>query len=356
LQHLRAMLADRVLFPVILGNVLGFATIVAWCAVPDAAPAIAAPAATVSAAAPAPAPRHVPTVITAADLIDPDPVDAAHLGFVLDIAGEPYVQLATFDDADQLPRHGRVRRTTSVVQPDQQVVFARIAPRDLPAAWRDWVGREVVVDGHCRARVDSFALRAGRSGDGVDEMAAEAPAKLLAEAAPALVAHLDGCRGGSIARDASLPAPVVATRDTAADDAALIRLATTDLFASELGRHDIALRFAAAQQDGDMDMVTTSTVVVHPVTHVRYVIVHASMTQPTCGGPEGFELTGVYTDDGNGDLDRNWVGDQPLDLSRPLVDLDNDGKLEAVGSRDVTSLLGTTLADRSGDQWIGCPC
>jgi hypothetical protein len=348
------MLAERVLVPVILGNVLGFATVVAWCAVPAAQPVdlvavvpVAAPITTLTA--------HVPHVIAGPDLADQLTLDAARLAFVVDIAGEPYAQLDAYS-VEQMPRHGRVRRTTSTTQPDQQVVFAPIARQDVPAPWRDWIGHELVVDGSCRARIDGFALRAGQSGEQVEEQMARSLDEFLESAGPALVAHLDGCRGGKTARDASLPAPVAAVADPGAGDAALIRLATADMFVSPSGQRDIALRVAAPQQDGSVAMATTAVVVVHPVTHTRYVIVHASMPEPMCGGPEGFDLTGVYIDAGNGDLSRQWVGNTALDLSQPLVDLDNDGSFEAVGDRTVTSLRGTELSARLGDQWIGCPC
>jgi hypothetical protein len=306
-----------------------------------------------------PPPRQPPPaseVRAGAELPAQLPLGPSQFAFVVDIDGDPYLQLGAIEDPKP-PRHGRARRAASDTQPGQTIAVAPVKPAALSADDRAWLGRLVVVDGTCRARVDGFALRAGLSGDGVDAMS---PRDILEQGEPTLVAHLDSCRGGKIARDASLaPAPGAIVDDAAADAAALRALAERDLWASEPGRTDHAMQDAANAREGSdaHQIETASTVVVHPTTHERFVIVHASLFGEMCSDAPSFNLTGVYKVAATGDLVRVFVGDTgELDLHQPLVDLDGDGVFELIGERAVTSLRGEPVASRRGDDFIGCPC
>jgi hypothetical protein len=274
---------------------------------------------------------------------------------MVDIDGEPYVQL---DQAGDVPVHGRAHAATSVLQAGQRIAYAKIAPANVPAAWTSWLGKQLLVDGSCHARIDGFALRSGLSGDGVAEKTDEE----LLDREPALVAHLDGCRGGTTARDAALPAPVAAVVDgNAADRVMLAKLACDDMFASELGGQDRAIyrgrtRTENAADGSAPEMTTVTKIVIHPVTHARYVVVHTQLLGEICSADPSFQLTGVYRVDGPGQLARLYLGDANIDLDQPMLDLMSDGNFELVSATTVTSFQGDALVTRSGDEWWGCPC
>nr|HEX4313221.1 hypothetical protein [Kofleriaceae bacterium] len=351
--------------PLVLGNLLGFASVVAYSATPsadaDAPIAVAAPAAAAAAAPLLPPAKlqqpqapDAPEVRAGAELPAQWELDPSHFSFVVDIDGDAYMQLRPLDE-EHLPRHGRARRAASESQSGQSIAFAPVATAALDDAERSWLGKLIVVDGTCRARIDRFAIRGGLSGETVDQMSA---GELLAQGEPTLVAHLDACRGGKTARDASLAPADAAVLDTAAPDAASLRaLAEHDLWASEPGRADRRVYDDSRGQPDPHEIETASTVVVHPRTHDRFVIVHARLVGEACSSDASFELGAIYRVTPGGDLVRVYIGDtSPIDLAQPIVDLDGDGEFEVVGDHDVTSLRGDTLATRRGDNFLGCPC
>jgi hypothetical protein len=355
------MLAERTLVPLVLGNLLGLASVVAWSATPDEADVgpqasgvrpQALDVAEVRDLAPQPAPVAAPPVGPNLDLPDPaTDLDAAHFAFVVDIDGEPYVQLDQNGTPDFARlAHGPARFAASNTQPGRTIAWARVADAAVPAEAQRWLGKELVVDGACRAHVDRFALRNGLGGISVADLSAE---DLLASA-PALVGHLDGCAGGSVARDAALPVAVVAVRDDdAADAAVLVARATADLEASELGRKDMAVYETVR---GEMALDTTTAVVIHPVTKARYVLVQVRLGGQSCGEPAGFAMTGVYRVGGEGGLTRLYVGAGSMDIDEPLVDLMNDGTFERIRTTHVETIRGAVIASRVGDGWQGCGC
>ena len=88
--------------------------------------------------------------------------DPAEFAMVFDVGGTLYLRLSQEERATARGEALLLENAgvTSVVAP--------VAASALPAAFRSWVGRSVLVDGTCRARVVGFAEVSRVSGDASD--------------------------------------------------------------------------------------------------------------------------------------------------------------------------------------------
>ncbi len=306
----------------------------------------------------------VPTAITASEPAAPVRSNAIQL--VFQTGGVTYMQLASVDPedphAEPMPKHGALTLFDRG-EPDDYITSSvgTVKTQDVPLAYRDWLGRQVVVDGHCTAKVTGFAVVARLTGDpgyADGETGDWSTTNVVEHGHPILAARLDGCKG-TFARDAALPAIVIPTR---IDAPTLAAAARAQLLASEPAR--AAQRtWLDAQRTGDWqtsDSTTFDTIVVkHPTTGVTWVSVHARVDEG-CGGPE-INVWGLYRAAGTKlvAVQQRSLGD--LFSVNQLIDVDNDGELEFIGhpwiatDTVVSSASGAELA-RLVLPFYGCPC
>lgn len=281
---------------------------------------------------------------------EPAPTTDARAWLVVRVGDASYLPLAPATTEHAPPK--LVTPTTAV---------AEVAIDDVPARTRAWLDREVIVDGTCRTRVAGFAIVARVAG--APEYAPGAPSAWTADAvlvhgAPQLAARLADCHG-TLARDAAVPPPVVATP---VDDRVLARKARAKLLASGPA-HDAQYVWQQAGERGSWSQSELAEIdtriVQHPLTGVRWVSVHAKV-DAECGGVE-INLWALYRTRGTTleTVEQRELGD--LWSIDELVDVDRDGKLELVGSpwlgadRVLVRADGEELA-RLAVPFYGCPC
>jgi hypothetical protein len=334
---------------------------IALVAVSPGAPVPALPPAVeiaeIAMAAPTPAPR---TAVAAAEA--PAPL-ADTIQLVFRAGGATYMRLAGVErdgeGAIAWPRHGSPRLVTEGAA---EVAIAAVRDADMPAVHRAWAGKQVVVDGTCRATVTGFAVVSRLVGDpayaGLEKARWDA-ASVMQSGAQVLAARLDRC-SGTFARDAALapvviPEPVRDERLARAAKSALISSAV----AAEVAR-DWAEQAPAIEGAWWDHAAISTTVLRHPRTGVTFVAVHAE-TELACGGPD-VNLWGLYAAAADGTL-------SPVHETRPgalrsidrIIDVDGDGELELIGRTwlgDDVVLTGADGAElaRLDMQFYGCPC
>ena len=310
------------------------------------------------------APVPMPTVVSVEQ--PAAPARSSEIDLVFRAGGATYMMLAPVGDpkdAEAMPKHGRPTLFDRGEADDWQTAsIAVVAERDVPLANRRWIGKTVVVDGTCYAKVTGFAVVARLTGDpgyAPREIRAWTAANVLELGAPVLAAKLDGCKQGTFARDAAL-SPIVVPK--VIEDAALANRARAKLLASSAAK--------AAQhewlrdgRDGtwhDDESATVRTLIVrHPTTDVTWVSVHARIEEG-CGAPD-INIWGLYRVDGD-----QLVTAQQRDLGElysvdRLIDLEGDGELEFIGAPWVPT--DTVVSRASGDEvtrlqlpFFGCPC
>lgn len=281
--------------------------------------------------------------------------------------GRTYMQLDVDGDMASL-RAARPSMTRSADNEAMYTAIAAVAPADVPASARSWLGKRVVVDGNCEATVDGFALVARLEGDtgyaGVD--AGDWTAQLVFDQAPpVLSARLSTCTG-SLARDSTLPR-IVALDDVS--DRSTKRLTTTALrrvLAMEEAA-DVQREWDQARPDPDMsrrwyegETDTDVRVMRHPTTGTSWVVVHVSR-QEGCGGINA-NLFGLFRVGDDGTLETVELRDLgTLHSIEQVIDLEGDGSLELVGrdwlglQRLVTRASGEELTTTS-IPFYGCAC
>jgi len=326
---------------------------------PDPLPVPAAVPAPVTVAVPVPAPAPVPYAVPA-----PAPAlvrgTRADFGFVFRAANTTWLTLADGDEMSKLPRHATARVfAENEWNPE---VVAVVLPSDLPPDLRRWEGREVLVEGGCRARVSGFAIVARLVG--TVEYASTEAKSWTAEATfengqRVIAAQLDGCHG-SYGRDAGIVpiAEGVPVEDTGSASSAL-----DDFLASKPVE---AAQEAYSHEGGEGEFQTAhpdaiSTMVVkHPVTGVTWVSIYAHYNEG-CGGPQ-IDVWGLYSVDAKGKVHRVRVGTlENISRIDRLIDVDGDGRFEAL-TRDWLG-MSQELRDESGKPitrlelpFFGCPC
>lgn len=336
---------------------------IALVAASSRAPAAVAPRAELSEITP-PQPIEAPReALAASEQAAPVPDE---IKLVFRAAGASYLRLDAIgrDEAGALrwPRHGAVRL---LEEDGVQIALAPVAEADVPAEHRAWAGRQVLVDGACRATVTELAVVSRLSGHpmyaGLDKERWDA-ASVMQIGTQVLAARLDGC-SGTFARDAAL-APVVVPEPVR--DAKLARIARSALIASSAGaetkqRWD---ELGDAGHEGAWwehpDVELRTWVLRHPRTGATLVAVHAH-AEFACGGPD-INLWGLYRAAADGTLApvRETRLDQLHSIDR-IIDVEGDGELELIGR----SWLGNAVIlagddgrelERIEAEFYGCPC
>jgi hypothetical protein len=279
--------------------------------------------------------------------------------------GASYMRLADVerdeDGALQWPRHGAPRL---VVEDGAMVAIAAVGDADVPAIHRAWAGKQVVVDGECRATVTGFAVVSRLSGEpayaGIEKPRWDA-ASVMHSGSQVLAARLDRC-GGVFARDAAL-APVVIPEPIRNER--LAGAARSALIASPAGLEAKQSwdDFKPSDAEGAWWEHTRidAGVLRHPRTGETLVTVHAALDHEDCGGPD-INVWGVYRAAADGTLSPvHEVRLDPLHSIERIIDVEGDGELELIGRTwlgDDLVLAGEdgSERDRLDMQFYGCPC
>ena len=287
----------------------------------------------------------------------PAPMPGARFAFVFELAGASYMRLADLEPG-ALPAHGALRMR------DADGVVSGVAEvRTVPAAYRGWAGRAVVVDETCTAHVTGFAVVARLTGD--PDYAGETATRwnarsLLAHGSLVLAARLDRCTG-SYAREAALP-PIVRLEAVAAP--MLEARAKAALLASRAARalqrswqHDFGQR---GRWEDDRSVEIVAHTLRHPASGAVFVSVFARRDH-ACGDFEA-DLWGLYRVARDGSLVQVQLRQlADLDTIDELLDVDGDGSLELLGKpwlgldRVLESAGGAEL-DQLTLPFYGCPC
>ena len=281
----------------------------------------------------------------------------AEAAFVFEVGGKSYLKLDD-SDTDVMPAHGKARAFRDDYV---DVAIATVKTGDVAEGFRGWAGREVVVDGTCRAHVSGFAIIARVNGDAswVDQTAsAWTPELLFQHGHPVLAAKLDRVCRGTIARDAALP-PIVYPREISAPVAE--ERAKQMLIASDVGaeaQRKWREEWGKSNKWWD-EIAPVVTALRHPKTGVTWISVLARIDHG-CGEPY-VAVWGLYRLERDGTptpiVERELDN---IDDVVGLLDLDGDGNFEVIGrawlgDRVLQSAIGAEI-DRDGVQFFGCPC
>ena len=298
----------------------------------------------------------VPVAIAAA----PAPVRSYDLHFVLKAGTDSYIKLATVGgDGEDMPVHGTMRLVET--EGTSATAVASVDGKDVPPAYRSWLGKRVVVDGGCTTDITGFAVVARLIGDpgyaGVEGETKWTVDSTVDHGTTILVAKLARC-SGTYARDAALPAVIV---PVAIHDDSLASEARAALVASPVGAEaEQEWRSSWNRTDSWADVVPFDVRVVrHPITGVTWVAVQAHGDEG-CGNPN-VNLLGVFEVAADGTLVPVSIRKFELETIQHLVDVDGDGRLEIIGA----PWLGVdhTLETADGGMleslelpFFGCPC
>ena len=286
-----------------------------------------------------------------------EPVSSSvHL--VFRAGGATYMKLAEVGEEGELvPRHGAPQLR------EVDYAFASIAPialEDVPAVFRGWEGKAVLVDGTCTATVQGFDVVARLTGDpGYADTRDEhwTAASVMANGMPVIAARLDGCADGTLAVDAArralvmlapTPSPALEAR------AKELLLASSDAKAAQ---HEWADTLDGTWHDNELVTWAMKTVQ-HPQTRAQYVSVHATVAEG-CGGPN-INVWHLYRVEGD-TLVRVPASLEQLSTIDGFVDIEGDGELEVLGhtwTRDDTRLIRADgeLVDHAAQPFYGCAC
>lgn len=262
-----------------------------------------------------------------------------------------------------LPRHAPPK----VIRADGLPVaaVAAVQASDLSPDISAWQGREVLVNGTCRARVTGFALVARVYAEDLayqeeeQKMSAAELARTIFDHMGHLVlaATLDGCKG-SYAQPAdgpaAIPARVLAAHPAQAAAAAKLRQSKVARAAQKTWREN---DYEGAWWS---EAEVRTQILQHPGTEEIFVSVHA-MADVECGGLE-INLWGLYRVAADGKLEP--LAERTLDNVSALetfLDIDGDGRFELL-ARSLWG-LDTFLLDADGSRrailhipFYGCQC
>jgi hypothetical protein len=306
--------------------------------------------------------------------------------FVFEVDGASYLQLQDMDaldldegnsdDVDE-DLEEALRPARAPLPPHAQPVLVRVdgipfaavaavQAGDLPAAIAGWQGREVLVEGACRAHVTGFALLSRVYSEDLayeeqeQRLSAVELARMIFDDLGHLVlaARLDGCQG-TYAQPAGIPAAATVAR--VLDSHPAVSAAVLALRQSKAGR---AAQRTWRENDYEgawwQDAEVTTQVLQHPRTGETFISVHA-LADAECGGLE-INLWGMY---------RVAASGKPVPLVQraldnvheleTFLDIDGDGRFEILAS----SLWGmdTFLLRADGSRqamlhvpYFGCQC
>jgi hypothetical protein len=299
---------------------------------------------------------QLPTRVSAA--VEAPPPEVAPPALVFGARGKAWIKLEALAAPARraVPRHAAPTLTT---EDGVEIVVAPVALEDLPAAYRDRLGAEILVDGACTASITGFAIISRLTGDtsyaSVDTDAWTVRS-VLGNGAPVLAASLDGCEGGKVAQRAATRMRAVTPGPREVARARRLLLASrSGRAASEAWRENNP---AGSEWATDPDTTWDVRELVHPRTGATWISIHANNFQG-CGAAN-VNVWGLY----RVDVDGSWVAtDADLrDIVEidELIDLDGDGVVEVVGrewlgARVIQDARGAEL-DRLDLPFYGCAC
>lgn len=301
-----------------------------------------------------------PSIVAQLDVPAAPPTKEVKL--VFQAGGAAWIELAPID---VLPKHDGAYLAEDDYVSSAIAPIAANADRNVPAAYRDWLGSRVVVDGTCVAWVTQFAVVARLTGypsyAGVENAPDDAwtAATVMEHGTKFLAAKLDSCVGGTFARRAEL-APVIIP--PVIEDEPLAAAALAALKASPDAKAG-AKEWEEFQQKGnwvdDPSVTRDVRVLRHPTTGVTWVSAHLYYGGG-CGAPN-LSVWGLYRVDEDGTLVRTKTSLGELTQIEKLVDLDNDGQLEVIGrpwlgsERVIQGSDGTNI-ELLALPFYACPC
>lgn len=287
------------------------------------------------------------------------PVPASkEIHLVFTAGGASWIKLASLET---LPRHGKPVHSEDDYQSS---AIASIAEANIPDEYTRWLGKQVTVDGGCRATVIDVAVVARLTGypgyagiESVDDKWT-APA-VFEHGAKILAAKLDNCAGGSYARESAYSNVIV---PLAIEDEPLAAAALKSLKASTeaVGAQTEWTEYSQPGIWHQNEYATTQTMVLrHPMTGATWVSVHMQYSGG-CGLPN-INVWGLYRTDADGKLVRvkSSLGD--IVQIEKILDVDGDGELEVIGrpwlgiDRAIQAADGTTL-EKLELPYFMCPC
>ncbi|MGE0869530.1 MAG: hypothetical protein AB7P03_13265 [Kofleriaceae bacterium] len=287
----------------------------------------------------------------------PEPAQTMELALVFEAGGATYLKLADLA-SDLIPPH----HPFALVEGEARAaVIGHVNDGDVPAPYRPWKGRTVVVDGTCTATVVEFAVVSRLVGDTGYADVADGEGwsvdSVMRNGGAMLAAKLDGCTG-SYARDAGL-SPVAIP--IAVENRALVAKARAALLASKPSRqiqHEWVELGNTGHWYSDAELI--SRVVRHPTTGVTWVSIQSKIDNE-CGGI-GDNAWGLFRVDAGNTL-------TPVSVRRlgevstiqQLIDVDNDGTFEILGESwlGLDTLYTTVdgeLIEQLSVPFYGCPC
>ena len=287
-------------------------------------------------------PPTLPTVIRV-DAPAPAPakrVESSDFAFVFKVGTQTFVKLGSADGIE----HGRAKH----VQADG--IDNAIAP---VTANHPWLGRDVIVDGTCKAKVTELAIVARLTGWDEEKYTAK---QIMTDGVPVLAGKLDGC-DGKYARPAELPAIVV---PTVIDDPVLGDKAKELVLASRAADETSDEWFRDYNQSNWQDEAGWDIrVLKHPLTGTTWVSVHA-WNEPACGSPQ-VNIWGLFRVREDGTLvarQLRKLGDM-IRIDQ-LIDIEGDGELEVLGRPWLSDQLLTHESGATIDEmvlpYMGCAC
>lgn len=268
-------------------------------------------------------------------------VESSEFALVFSVGKQHFVKLGSADGI----KHGKAKH---VKVDGMDAAIAKVT------AEHPWLGREVIVDGTCKAKVTELAIVARL--EGWDEQ--YTAKQVLDDGVPVLAGKLDGCDEGNYARPAALPPVIVPeTIDDEALAAQAKELVLGSRAASETANEWLRdYERSDWQQDASWDI----RVMKHPLTGVTWVSAHA-YNEHGCGSPE-VNIWGLFRVSADGKLTAAQLRNLG-DMVRigQIIDIEGDGEFELLGR----PWLGTEalLTHASGEAiddvplaFIGCPC
>lgn len=314
--------------------------------------------------APTPAPIRVAAATVQPGLLAEEPKPArveekTEAYFVFKIDGAPYVRIADLEDSSMARR---TRSPLRLVQNEGAVFsFAALEAREVPAAYRGWAQKTLVVGESCKAKVTGLAVVSQLVGDSAyADIDGEWTAQnAFEQGRPMIAARLDGCAEHTLARDANAAPFLIPTKvdDPRTLDAAK-RAVLASATASAAQNRWIEGGGEGRWQD---NAVFDVRVLKHPGTGTTWVVAFARNEADDCGIPE-VNLLATFQVASNGKLRpvTNRLVSELHSLEQ-VLDVDGDGQLELVGKpwlgldRLITDGKGE-VKDRLEVPFFGCPC
>ena len=289
-------------------------------------------------------PPTLPTIVRVEVPVAPPPVakrvESSELTLVFSVGKQSFVKLGSADGI----KHGKAKHV-KVDSMDAAIASVKLE--------HPWLGREVIVDGTCKAKVTELAIVARL--DGWDDH--YTAKQVMEEGAPVLAGKLDGC-AGKYARPAELPAVVAPdVIDNEALAAKAKALVLSSRAASETSNEWLR---DYERSDWQAEAQWDIRVFKHPLTGVTWVSAHA-YNEWGCGDPQ-VNVWGLFRVSSDGKLTATQLRNLG-DMVRidQLIDVEGDGEFELLGR----PWLGTEqlLTHASGEAiddvplaFIGCPC